>query len=388
MRVLFLSDSPTVSGAELVMLSHVRALTYAGGAAHVVLRASNRRLADRLEEWRIPYTACSTFSAGALRTTANGVALAHFAASFRRTASLLRDVIGDLRPDVMHCVSYPAVLYGVLAARGSTLPVLWHEHNIKRLHWANRRIIRAVGRRCRRVLGPSRAVTANLARAGIDEQRLRTVYNGVDLMLFAPTADAAASARRALGLRAETRAVALPGQLLPYKGHGLLIEAAPALLRRFGDLRFFFVGALENRPYQAELERHLDRVGLRDRFYFTGWRPDIHSILQAMDVIVVPTTRAEPAALTLIEAMALGLPVVATRTGGTPELVLEGETALLVEPGNSDELAEAIGRVLGDVELARRFGLAGRRRVEEHFTMPAHQAAILRLYQEVVAEAS
>jgi glycosyltransferase involved in cell wall biosynthesis len=387
MRVLFVSDSPTVSGAELVMLSHARALVQRGDAAHVVVRRSNRRLVDVLAQEGVPATAADTFAREVIRTTINPLALIRFLRAFTGTSVLLRALIAKWRPDVLHCVSYPAVLYGVLAARGTGLPVLWHEHNIKRLHPVNRRILTAVGRRCHRVLGPSRAVTDNLAAAGVPASRLLTVYNGVDLTRFA-AAPADRAARAALGLGDGAAAVALPGQLLRYKGHRVLIDAAPALVRRFAGIRFYIVGALENPPYEAELRRAIGGAGLEDRFVFTGWRADMHTLLQAMDVIVVPSTHPEPAALTLLEAMALARPLVASWTGGTPELVLDGVTGLLVPPGDSGALAAALARLLEAPSLARQLGAAGRRRVEEHFTMAGHQRAILGVYDDAATRRS
>jgi glycosyltransferase involved in cell wall biosynthesis len=384
MRVLFLSDSPTVSGAELVMLAHMRALAARGDAVHAVIRHTNRRLAVVLADEGVPLTAAETFSREVIRSTGNPLVLTRFVGAFRATSALLREICAEFRPDVLHCVSYPAVLYAVIAGRGTGLPVLWHEHNIKRLHWLNRRILTFVGARCRRVLGPSRAVTDNLGAAGVPTSRLQTLYNGVDLTRFAAAPAGGHHLRMELGLPSGP-AVALPGQLLPYKGHRTLIDAAPALVRRFPAVRFYFVGALENPRYESQLRAAIRRVDLEDRFVFTGWRADVHHFLQAMDVIVVPTTQPEPAALTLLEAMALALPLVASRTGGTPELVLDGVTGLLTPPGDSGALAAAVARLLDDPGLSRQLGNAGRRRVEEDFTMTGHQRAMLRLYDEVVS---
>lgn len=386
MRILFLSDAPTVSGAELVMLAHVEALLASGSQAHVFFRHSNRRLAEALAARHVPFTVCDTFSRQDIRTTLNPAVLAGFARSFSNTRRLLQAVLGEFRPDLIHCVSYPAILYAVLGRNGRRTPLVWHEHNIKRLHAVNRAIIRYVGRQCRWVVGPSDAVTRNLAAAGIDRANLRTVYNGVNLELFVPSAEAAARARQSLKLTPQQTSIGLPGQLLPYKGHQLLIDAARTILDRYPDARFFFIGALENPPYQADLERRLRQSGLEGSFVFTGWRPDIYEVLQAMQVVVVPTVTPEPAALTLIEAMALQRPLVATRTGGTPELVNDGETGLLIDPGQAAPLSAAILRLLDDPALARRLGESGRRRIEQHFTMAGHQAAILRLYEAMAGE--
>jgi glycosyltransferase involved in cell wall biosynthesis len=380
MRVLFVSDAPTVSGAELVMLSHIDALLAVGSRAHVVLRHSNHRLAEALAARQVAFTACDAFSREDIRTTFDPAVLAGFARSFIRTRRVLRTVLGDFRADVIHCVSYPAILYAVLGRSGWRTPLVWHEHNIKRLHPANRAIIRYIGGRCHWVLGPSDAVTNNLAAAGVTRAKLRTIYNGVNLALFVPSPEAAARARQSLNLTPQQLSIGLPGQMLPYKGHQLLIDAAGTILGRYPDVRFYFIGALENPPYQAELERRLRASGLDRRFVFTGWRQDIHEVLQAMQVVVVPTVTPEPAALTLIEAMALERPLVATRTGGTAELVIDGETGLLVDPGDVSQLSAAILRLLDDPALGRRLGEAGRRWIEQRFTMAGHQAAILELY--------
>lgn len=380
MRVLFVSDAPTVSGAELVMLSHVDALRASGSGAHVVLRHANRRLAEALAAQHVPFTACNSFSGQDIRTTLDPAVLAGFAKSFFKTRRLLQTVVREFQPDVVHCVSYPAILYAVLARDGRRTPLVWHEHNIKQLHPANRAIIRYVSGQCHWVLGPSDAVTKNLANAGVTRAKLRTIYNGVDLRLFVPSAAAAARARQSLQLTPQDTAIGLPGQLLPYKGHRLLIDAARTILGRYPNVRFFFIGALENPPYQAELDRHLRESGIANSFAFTGWRRDIYDVLQAMQLVVVPTITPEPAALTLIEAMALERPLVASRTGGTPELVVDGETGLLVNPGDASQLGAAILRLLDDPDLARSLGAAGRRRVEQQFTMAGHQAAILGLY--------
>ena len=180
------------------------------------------------------------------------------------------------------------------------------------------------------------------------------------------------------------QAVGLFGQMLTYKGHRTLIEAAPSILSEYPEAMFFFVGALENPPYQRELRERIDSLGLANKFTFTGWRSDVQDIMRAMDVIVVGTTTPEPAALALMEGAAMERPLVATRTGGTPEIIIDGETGLLFAPGNAEELAAAVKKLLGDPDLARRLGCAGRARVEQRFTRELHLTAMFELYEEAV----
>ncbi len=183
----------------------------------------------------------------------------------------------------------------------------------------------------------------------------------------------------------EQPAVGLFGQMLPYKGHLTLIDAAPALIALAPDIRFFFVGALENPPYQEQLHARLAALGLQDRVTFTGWRTDVPALIRAMDVNVVATLTPEPAALSLMETMAMARPIVATRTGGTVEIVEDGVTGLVVEPGDPAALAEAVGRVLRSPALGESLGRAGRQRVEERYTRARHIEHIRGLYEAALA---
>jgi glycosyltransferase involved in cell wall biosynthesis len=160
-----------------------------------------------------------------------------------------------------------------------------------------------------------------------------------------------------------------------------LIEAAPAILRTQPQTQFYFVGALENPPYEGELKALLASQGLLDRFHFTGWRNDVPRVIRAMDVVVVATVTPEPAALMLMEAMAMERPIVATRTGGTPEIVLDGETGLLFKPGDARQLADCVSRVLADNQLARGLGTRAKRRVEARFDRERQMNIMVELYE-------
>ncbi len=387
MKVLFVSDSTTLSGAEIVLLGCVDALHAHGHSAHGFVRHTNARLIDAFRSRRVPLTSTDAFSDAIVRTTANPVELFAFARSFARASAEMARVIRDARIDVVHSTSYPASLYAGLAAARTRTPHIWHEHNIKRIHSVNRLIYRTLGNACRWVIGPSDAVTVNLGTSGIAPSRLRTVYNGIDLGRFGGgSPDRVDALRRNLGLREGEQAVGLFGQMLPYKGHGTLIEAAPRILQAHPNTRFFFVGALENPPYEAELRSLLEQRGLTDRIRFTGWRDDVQDIIRAMDVVVVATTTPEPAALMLMEGGAMERPIVATRTGGTPEIIVDGTTGLLFSPGDATELSHQINLVLGDKELARSLGLQARARVEREFSRERHVELMFQLYRQAVSD--
>jgi glycosyltransferase involved in cell wall biosynthesis len=131
--------------------------------------------------------------------------------------------------------------------------------------------------------------------------------------------------------------------------------------------------------YEEVLRREAERLDVADRVVFAGYRSDVPAVLAGCDVFCLPST-AEGMPLSVLEAMAQGKPVVATAVGGTPELVVDGVTGLLVPPGDAEALAEALGRVLSDPELAKRMGAAGRQRVERDFAADVSTARILALY--------
>jgi glycosyltransferase involved in cell wall biosynthesis len=380
-RILFVTDSPTVSGAEHVWLAYLRALQPPSHAAHVFLSGTNQRLIGELETRTTPYTTTAAYSRRLLETTLDPVALAEYARAFAQVHRELRRVIAEFRPVVIHSISYPASLYAASAALASGVPQVWHEHNIKRLHFVNRRLYRFVARSSAWIVGPSRAVVDNLARAGLPPHKLVPLYNGIDLARFVPDDARARAIRDELGLPHDLPAVGLFGQFLRHKGHLTLIDASPQIRQRFPGVRFLLVGALENPPYEAELRTRLAELGTEDAFIFTGWRRDVADVMRAMDVCVVATTSPEPAALSLMETMAVGRPIVATNTGGTPEIVDDAVTGLLFPPGDAAALADRVCRLLADPAERARMGEAGRARVAARFSVARHLDAMLDLYE-------
>jgi glycosyltransferase involved in cell wall biosynthesis len=380
-RILYVTDSPTVSGAEHVLLSYLTRLPGVEFAPHVFLRASNQRLRSELDALDVPYTATQSFSERVIRTTLKPDDLLHFAWAFLRVR---REMVAVCRAEgisAIHSISYPAALYAALAAQATGVPHIWHEHGVKRIHTLNRAIYRFTAATCSYVIGPSDAVTGALSQAGLRPPVLRTVYNGIDLERFAVNSERIQAIRAEFGLAPGQSLVGLVGQLLPHKGHHTLIAAAPQILQACPDARFLIVGALENPPYEKELRDRVAAAGLTDAFIFTGWRTDVQDIIGALDVSVVATLTPEPAALSLMETMALGRPLVASRSGGTPELVPDGVAGRLFTPGDAVELASLVVELLRHPEQARALGSRGRKLMEERFSEQRHIQEIRSLYQ-------
>jgi len=134
---------------------------------------------------------------------------------------------------------------------------------------------------------------------------------------------------------------------------------------------------------RGELEAQAQRLGLVSHVHFTGWRDDVAEMLALADVFVLPS-ESEGFGRVLVEAMAMGRPVVATNVGGIPDIVLDGETGLLVEPANAAALADAVRALVDEPARAARLGAAGRVRAESTFSLGAHVDAVERVYEEVL----
>jgi len=167
--------------------------------------------------------------------------------------------------------------------------------------------------------------------------------------------------------------------LAPVKNHALLLHAWKRVLETVPDAVLLVVGNGSTEPATRALAAEL---GLGDAVRFLGFRLDIPELLQAMDVFVL-SSRSEGLSLTLLEAEAAGLPIVATRVGGNPEVVRDGESGLLVPSGEPEPMAAALARLLQDSALRQRWGERGRRLYRDEFTLQAMVRGYERLYRQL-----
>jgi glycosyltransferase involved in cell wall biosynthesis len=196
------------------------------------------------------------------------------------------------------------------------------------------------------------------------------VYPGVDVP------DAIAPVREA------SAAIGTVARFEPVKGLTSLLEAAGALRLRHPELRIELAGSGTCEP---RLRSVAARLGLAESVSFLGWREDVASVHRRWQIFVQPSMH-EGFGLAALEAMASGLPVVASATGGLPELVEDGDTGFLVPVGDVDTLADRLGRLLEDEALRLRMGEAGRRRARDHFSVKAMGAKMAHVYDRLLGE--
>jgi glycosyltransferase involved in cell wall biosynthesis len=242
-----------------------------------------------------------------------------------------------------------------------------------------------LARRTDASLGVSRSMRDwSIEAFGMEPGRATTLYNGVELDRFIGVSKGVRQAvRRELGLDSGTPVAAVVGRLTtrPDKGQRLAIEAFHAVRRERPDAVLLIVG---DGPARAECESHADSLGISDAVRFLGHRSDVERILAAVDVAVVPSVVDEAFCYSALEAIASGRPVVAFDGGGVPELVIDGETGVLVRTGDVDGLATGISRLLANRVLRGRLGSNGRAHAMQ-FGIPRHVERLEALYQTLVA---
>ncbi len=231
----------------------------------------------------------------------------------------------------------------------------------------------------RRVISISSAIVQVLKSQGITQEKIRCVHSCIEPDRFeAPYAKG--DLLRDLGLPESSRLIGTVAQLIPRKGHARLITVAPSICARHPDVHFGFFG---RGPLRDRLERYANAHGVSHRIHFFGFRSDMDRIFPCLDLLVHPAT-LEGLGVCLLEAAAAGVPIVASKAGGIPEVVRHGLNGLLVDPESEDELRSAILWMLDHPEEARHMGRHGRDLVLSSFSRHAMVDGNLRVYKEIL----
>jgi glycosyltransferase involved in cell wall biosynthesis len=296
--------------------------------------------------------------------------------------------------EIVHTYNFYANVFAVPAARLAGAPVVVASIRDTGAYVTplQRRVQRAVCRLADGILVNADAVKQWLVGQGFRPGRIRVIRNGVDLGRFERPAVRSGRLRADLGLPADAPIVAVFCRLHHLKGLEYFLDAAAVLALRDARPRFLIVGdrfagknggVIRETFYQRELEARARRLGIGDRVVFTGFRLDVPDLLAEIAVSVLPSL-SEGLPNTVLEAMAAGVPVVATRVGGSPEIVEEGRTGLLVPPRDAAALAEAVGRLLTDPALAAALSGEARRRLATRFSLQAMARETERFYLELL----
>ena len=307
-----------------------------------------------------------------------GVEPARSVADFTTCVRWLASLVRTERPRIVHSSRATAHLMAALAC-GKSVPIVHlrggaappSRHVLNRYLYCS--MTSAVIASSRRVEG---WVVDGL---GMDGSRVFRIYAPIDTERYAASAPDT-ELRKELGISPESRVVVNVARLAPVKGHDVLLDAMQTVLRRVPEAVLVLVGE----PWRGQPEglmRRAERLGIASSVYFAGRREDVPRFLAMADLCVSSSTASEENSRAVSEYMAAGRPVVGTGVGVIPELIVDGETGLIVGPGDEAELADCVVDLLTDAEHALRLGVAGRRRAEELVSRDAFSSSLARVLE-------
>jgi len=359
-------------------------LGYGGTEKYVIALAKGLNR----QKYRVMICTLRDYVPLARELTGQGIALTSMGVRSKLDAFVIRRLACLLRREgieLLHTNLYWSNLIGRLAGRMAGVPiVVAGERNTD----IRRRFYQCWLDRCTSqwvdcIIANSQATLRWSTQATrISADKYVIIPNGVDLADFDPARPVDRQAvRRSLGLTPDDVIVGTVARLHEQKGHRFLVQAMPAILERFPQARFCFVG---EGLLETDLKRQCREAGVASKVVFAGARDDVAAVLTTFDLFVLPSLY-EGFGIVLLEAMAMCLPVVASDVGGIPEVVEAGRTGILVPPGDVASLAQAVIGVLSDREAAQAMGKAGRQRVQQHFALADRISETEKLYETLTA---
>lgn len=301
---------------------------------------------------------------------------------FRNLFDLCR-LIRKEKIKLLHTHGYKADIIGLAASKILNIPIVSTAHgwtscskNVKLYEFLDRLALRFFDR----VIAVSDSVKDRLLKSHISPQKIEKIYNAIELKTSSEVLLSTKSFKDSFNLSNGNKLIGAIGRLSIEKGLSYFLEAGKEVISRYPQIRLLIVG---EGPERQNLEIMAERFAIKDKVIFCGFQKDISTIYSILDVVVLSSV-TEGLPLTLLEALAHEKPVVATRVGGVPELIKDGETGILVNPKDSQGLANGILKILDNPEEAKKLAMRGRKLVEEKFNSKSMSERIEKLYYEVL----
>lgn len=377
MKILFVSSNWKVFGAEVVTLRLLEGLQARGHELQVVTsQMSDGDFSRRLMALKIPET---QLPLGMLSIRMTWYAIRGTWWSLQRLPVLwwkFSKLVRTFQPEVVVITSKRQcqLLFPLLGLK----PAISTAHDNECLSLANRVTYQLLSLRLRAFVPVSDFTATHLKKMGLTAAKIKVIKNAghslADIVKLVPGKKFAQ----------HPVAIGLVGQIAPHKGHEVMIEALELLRAKQIPVQVKVYGG-GSPEYLAELTRRLQAKGLTDDWQWCGYERDTHKIFGGLDICVQPSQFDEPFGMVAVEAAAYGLPVVASRRGGLPEIVQDGQTGFLVESGSAEALAEKIAWLAEHPAEGRAMGIAARERVMSQFTIERMVAEYEALFEKVVA---
>jgi len=388
LKILFYNHTGQVGGAERLLLTLLQRLDRSRFAP-VLVCPREGPLQELANQTGVKIETIDGLKA---RFTWRVDHLLRYLYSFAQVMLELRKRVIEVNPGLLHANSVRAGLVATVATFGLQQRVVWHVHDLLPRHPLNP-FIRAIAWSSQRtrVVAVARASADRLVGkfAGL-RNRLTIIPNAIDADKFHADITARQRIRNELKIAEDAPVIGMVGRLTPSKGQLELVRLFPKVLTRFPNARLVIAGAPAfNKEYEYAqlLERTIGDLQIANHVLMLGSREDVADIMQSLDVLVV-NSASEACSLVILEAMACGKPVLATSTGGTPEIIEHRKTGWLVPWGNQDALIDGILNLIHQPELGRRLADEARRRVASTFSLERLMTDLHRFYLDTCCDPS
>lgn len=374
MRVLHILKVKGIAGAEQHLLTLLPGLRVRGVDARFLILVP-------------PDNPAADFTAAA---EARGIPLEKLVIRHHADVTLYGQLLSKIRefsPDVVHTHLQHGDLYGIPAARWAGVPVVItsrHNDDGRRRN----RVLRWLNRWLWGQVNAGIAISESVRQFSMEvehvpAQKIITIHYGISSgQVLSKSPQSYAALRSELGLSEQAILMGTVCRLLDWKGVQYAIEAFSQVQTQFPDAHLVITG---DGPMRQSLQTQVHKLHLMNRVHFRGWRSDVGTVMSGLDIFLMPSER-EGFGLVLLEAMSYGLPVIGSQAGAIPEVVVDGETGIIVAPKKSDEIAEALRWLLADRSLRQYMGLQGQDRLEVHFSAARMIDQTLSLYQHLLTQ--
>ncbi len=283
----------------------------------------------------------------------------------------LKEYFQQEKIDIVHTHAWGTLVEGIAAARLAGVPVVLHgEHGTFHRDFKRKMVQKIFFALADQILSVSDVLADDLSRTiGVNRSRIVTILNGVDTDRYKPDPETGKQYRKEMGIDSQTILLGTVGRPMKVKNHALVIRALPELRKQGFPVEFVIIGDTPKYSLRGELEELAKQLNVFSYVHFLGYQKDIPGYLNAFDIFVLPSL-SEGCSNVLQEAMATGLPVVASRVGGNPELIQHGYNGLLFTSNQVDELVDALTFLISKPDEARKLANNALKTVQEKFSLP------------------
>lgn len=386
-NILFIEFVSKVSGAEVCLLNLLRRLDKAQFRP-IVVCPEEGPLTDAMRDSGIEFriVKMSRLTRYSIRS------MLSYIVNYATVVYHLVRIIREENIALVHAFIYMVFKYACPAAWLAGVPIIGSMHDaliperVPRLkRWI---VVFLINRFLNLLLCVSDAIKTITIAQGANPLKIRTLYNGIDYQEIEAQANAdyPSDVRSELGLAHDTFLIGSVGRLTEWKGFQYMIKAMKEVLHYIPQARYVIVGDafVDDDEWAGQLRNLPRELGLLKEVVFTGWRQDVPRIMKELDCFILPSALPDPFPTVILEAMALGIPIVATSVGGVPEMLADGECGILVEPRSSHSLAQAIIDLYNDNQRAQEIARNAQRRLRENFTLERHVENMTQVYRELI----